>query len=200
MLYLIRHANPQIDPSKPANQWQLSTLGIARAGSLAEHLEGRGIQAVISSVEPKAVQTAQILALRLGLPVEVIEGLHEHERPRVAYSTQAEFKAQVARFFVKPDTLVFGQETARQASQRFDVAVQAALAQHPAQTLAIVTHGTVLSLYISQHCALDAYAFWQSLGIPACIHLDLPSYQVVESWSPPVSPTPPRENADETGH
>ena len=75
--------------------------------------------AIIASDELKAQQTAQPLADRLGLAVEVIADLHEHERRTVDYLDDATFQATMARFFAEPDALVFGEETASQALARF---------------------------------------------------------------------------------
>ncbi len=78
----------------------------------------------IASDEPKAQQTAQPLADRLGITVEIMPGLHEHERRTVDYLDDEAFQATMARFFAEPDTLVFGEETANQALARFTAAVE----------------------------------------------------------------------------
>ena len=69
MLYLLRHARPCINPSMATSQWSLSSQGIVQADQLAAHMAGKAIQLIVSSTELKAVQTAQILADRLHIPV-----------------------------------------------------------------------------------------------------------------------------------
>jgi broad specificity phosphatase PhoE len=187
MLFLVRHANPQIDPAVAASQWRLSAGGLERAGELAKHLRGRGIQAVVSSAEPKAYQTAQILAEMVGLQVEVADGLHEHERPLTpgSFTSRDEFQAQVEAFFDQPGQLVFGRETAEQCLHRFNQAIHEVIARHPSKIQAVVSHGTVLSLFLSHCNHLDAFTFWQALGMPACIQVNIPGFNIVENWTMP---------------
>ena len=122
-LFLIRHAAPAKDHDVPAREWALSPAGRADAERLAGILTPfapamiiPGVPgAIVASDEMKAQQTAQPLADRLGMTVEVMAGLHEHERRTVGYLDDETFQATMARFFAEPDTLVFGEETASQA-------------------------------------------------------------------------------------
>ena len=186
MLYLVRHANPQVDVTVPATQWQLSATGIDRTHQLANQLVTAGIQAVISSPEPKAIQTAQILAEQFGLAVQVEAGIHEHERPWTpdSFTSGAEFQSRVQQFFLQPGKLVFGAESADQCFERFERALQQILKQQRNRTLAIVSHGTVLSLLLSRYNTLDAYAFWQTLGMPECIQVNIPGFAIKHTWTP----------------
>ncbi len=185
-LYLIRHADTQIDPGVAAKQWQLSERGIERAENLAKHLDGSGIQAVICSMEPKAIQTAQILAALLDLNIETVEGLHEHERPLTTgtFASPEEFRERVKQFFEFPDRLVLGAESAEQCYQRFNRAILGVIKRHAGKTIAVVSHGTVLSLLLSRYNHLDPYPFWRALGMPACITVDIPGFTIHELWSP----------------
>ena len=190
MLYLVRHANPQIDAAVPANQWQLSAAGIERAHQLAQYLDKAGIQAVISSPEAKAIQTAQILAEQWGLEVEVMDGIHEHERPWSpdSFTRVVEFQSRIQQFFLQPGELVFGAETADQCHARFEGALRQIISQHQNRRLAVVTHGTVLSLLLSRYNRLDVFTFWQALGMPASIRVEIPDFQIKETWTPAESP------------
>jgi broad specificity phosphatase PhoE len=65
------------------------------------------------------------------------------------------------------------------------------LDRHPGANLAIVTHGTVMTLLIARAAGLDPFALWQSLGLPAFAVLswpDLALLQVVESVDSPPLP------------
>lgn len=185
-LYLVRHANPQIDPNVAAKQWQLSESGIERAERLAKHLEGRRIEAVISSTEPKAIQTSQILAAQLKLNVKRAEGLQEHERPFIpgTFSSPDEFREMVKEFFASPGKLVFGAETADECYHRFNRAILEVIKHHAGKTIAVVSHGTVLSLLLSRYNRREPYPFWRALGMPTCITVSLPEYTIHEVWTP----------------
>jgi broad specificity phosphatase PhoE len=187
MLYLVRHANPQIDPTVAANKWQLSRTGMIRAQSLARHLEGCKIQVVVSSTEPKAIQTAQILADQFGCHVELADGLQEHARPLLpgSFTSPGEFKQRVKAFFEQPGQLVLGAESADQCFTRFNGALCTAIERHAGKTMAVVTHGTVISLLLNSYNHLDPYPFWQALGMPTCITVDLPDFTIRGMWTPP---------------
>jgi broad specificity phosphatase PhoE len=78
--------------------------------------------------------------------------------------------------------LVFGNETADQARTRFTQAIHTLLAQHPSDTLAIVTHGTVLTLFLAHHNPhLDPISFWHSLQLPDLVVVTLPQMKIVEA-------------------
>jgi len=180
-LVLVRHALPEFVVGLPASEWQLSGEGRQRCQRLADRLAAYDLATVITSTEPKAVETGQIVADALHLPLETAPGLHEHERGVVTSTgDQAAFRAQVRRLFERPDELIFGAETANQAHARFATAVAAAIEQHPHGNLAIVTHGTVITLFIARAAGLDPVPFWKSLGLPAFAVLSLPDLHLLE--------------------
>jgi broad specificity phosphatase PhoE len=180
-LVLVRHALPEFVVGLPASEWQLSDEGRRRCQRLADRLAAYDLAAVITSTEPKAVETGQIVADSLALPLETAPGLHEHERGVVtATGDHGAFQAQVSRLFEQPDELVFGTETADQAHARFATAVAAVIERHPHRNLAIVAHGTVITLFIARAAGLDPVPFWQSLGLPAFAVLSLPDLHLLE--------------------
>jgi broad specificity phosphatase PhoE len=165
----------------PASQWVLSTEGRRRCQSLAKHVATYEPAAIIASEEPKAVETGQIVARILGLPFETALGLHEHKRAVVRdLDSPDTFQAQVAAFFERPGELVLGFETADQAHARFTQALSRILERHSAGNLAIVSHGTVMTLLIARANHLDPLPFWRNLGLPASAVLSLPDLKLVE--------------------
>lgn len=179
-LILVRHSLPEYVTGVPASQWSLSDKGRRRCRPLAQHLAARRPTAVISSTEPKAVETGQICAGFLGLPFEIATGLHEHQRGLVHDFRPEEFEEQVGQFFKQPDRPVFGNETADQAHARFSTAIADLMALHPTGRLAIVSHGTVMTLFISRAAGLDPLPFWKSLGLPAFAVLSLPQLRLLD--------------------
>jgi broad specificity phosphatase PhoE len=180
-LLLVRHAAPAKVRAVPARDWVLSPSGRGKARRLAEILAPYAPSAIIASDELKTQQTARPLADRLGLPVEVMAGVQEHERRTVAYLGDETFQATMVRFFAEPDTLVFGEETAIQALVRFSQAIDTALARYPEGDLAIVTHGTVMSLFVAAHSEIKPMEFWWSLDLPAWVIFALPHFTLLEA-------------------
>ena len=175
-LILIRHSAVTQDPTLSSHQWRLSAAGRARAQALAAHIAPHHPTRFITSEEPKAIETGHILAEALGNPCTTTPGLQEHDRTGVPYfHSPAEFEAAVIQLFEQPNELVFGQETADQACHRFTRAIHTLLAQHPTGNLAIVTHGTVLTLFLTHHNPhLDSIPFWRSLKLPDLVVVSLP--------------------------
>ena len=164
----MRHSEVVQQPGVPSNEWRLSENGRTLAAQLAPQLRPYSPTRIITSEEPKAVETGQIVAAELGLPWHTASGLHEHARHNVPYfATREEFETAVARFFAHPNQLVFGNETATQALMRMETAVTAQHAAYPHDTLILVTHGTVLTLYFCHHTPhLDPFTFWRNLTLP----------------------------------
>jgi len=175
-LLLIRHSAPEVAPGVPAREWHLSAEGRRRCGPLAERMAAYAPRVIVSSAEPKAEETARLVGARLGVPIETAPGLHEHERDNAGYLGRDEFQAAVADLFARPDVLALGRETATRALARFSAAVEGALAAHPAGDLAIVAHGTVMTLFVAHHAGVAPYPFWRALGLPALVALRLPEY------------------------
>lgn len=181
MLVLIRHSLPEIDPLVAAREWHLSDEGRRRCLPLAKTVSLHDPTLVVTSTEFKAVETGQIIAAQLGVRCGTAEDLHEHERPLAPWQGSDSFERQVARFFDQPGNLVLGDETADQARTRFGAALQAVLSRYPEGNLAVVSHGTVISTLVAYHNGLDPFRFWKSLGLPAVVLLDVPSFRLWET-------------------
>lgn len=167
-LILVRHGRPAIDPDQPPTTWPLCPDGRDAVAKLATKLAAFAPTAVASSPEPKALETAEIIASQLGLKVEVDAGLHEHKRPALAFGTEEAFRARIAQVFSEPAKPIAGGESVEQACER----LAKALADHPARPLVAVTHGTVLSHYVARCLGLDAHDLWRSLHTPDAFVLD----------------------------
>jgi broad specificity phosphatase PhoE len=178
-LLLIKHSVPEIVPDIPASRWRLSAAGQARCSVLARHVAPYAPSHIVASTEPKARKTARLLGKALGIGWSSTEGLHEHERDNAPFLGAEEFEATVARFFAKPGVLVFGRETADAARERFSSAIAGVLRQHPQGSLAVVAHGTVITLFVARTNEIDQFAFWRRLGLPAMVVLGLPDCGLV---------------------
>ena len=135
----------------------------------------------MTSPEPKALETARLVAAALGaLSVETLNELHEHDDRDVPFQDEAKFKATVQEFFANPAEAVFGPETADEAHARFSAAVDSLPMPSGDSANVVVAHGRVISLYVTRRSGFEPYAFWVRLGLPAFVVLDLPSHAVAE--------------------
>jgi broad specificity phosphatase PhoE len=122
-LILIRHSISRQDPQVSAHQWSLTDEGRARCAALARRIHPYQPAIIVSSEEPKALQTAQAVTELLKLPHET--GLHEQLRETEPYRPQTEFEARIRKLMENPLRLVFGEETGDAAYQRFQAAIDA---------------------------------------------------------------------------
>ena len=177
-LILIKHASPFVIPGTPPERWKLSDKGRESCIPLAEALRAHAPAVIVSSDEPKAQETAQLVAEHLKLTSETAKGLQEHDRSNVPHMRSGEFISHIELFFRRPRELVLGRETAEQATQRFEAAVEAGLKTHPSGNVAIVSHGTVIALFVASYGGENAFAMWRRMGLPSFAVLSLPQYTV----------------------
>ena len=140
-----------------------------------------------SSTEPKAVETADIVAGAFGVPVQIANGLEEHHRDGVPfYPTRDEFDGAVEQFFRSPDQLVLGTETAEQARDRMAAAIDEVIDAGQADSI-VVTHGTAITLYVASVAGVRPMAFWHRLGLPSYVVLTLPDMHILSTVESVVS-------------
>ena len=176
-LVLIRHAQTQIDPEVPSKRWRLTEGAYADLKVLAGRLEPHSLHHIVTSEEHKAQETGRVVAEALDIPCTTAPGLHEHERGGVPYMDPERWQRTLSTFFKEPDRLVFGTETATEARERFEGALRRVLETHD-EAPAVVSHATVMSLFVAHHNNLDAYTFWQGLNMPSLVVLSLPSFEL----------------------
>lgn len=179
-LILIKHSEPAIDPGAPPNSWHLSEEGRRRSTTLATRLEPYMPEVVLTSEEPKATETAQIVSDWLGLKVIAHPRLHEHDRTSAPFGTQEDFERTASIFFESPGELVWGNETAEQARERFSGAIDDILERYPCDTVAVVAHGTVSrsSLLSTPKWRLSGFGNGSGFLRSACLRLQF------FSWNP----------------
>lgn len=179
-MLLIRHAAVDIDRAIPSTAWRLSEDGRLATRRLAQQLSHLEIDQILTSHEPKAIQTGVELASVWRVSAQVFFNLHEHERKDNAFvADQGAWREMVARFLTERERVVFGEESAIQAAKRLESAIQSARRQYPLQKLAFVTHGRILTAFLALHNpALDAVAFWQQLSMPAAVLLNAETFQI----------------------
>ena len=180
-LILVKHASPLVIPGTPSEQWHLSDKGKESCTALAAAIREFQPATIISSVEPKARETAEIVAGHLNVPAGTAPDLHEHDRSNVPHMRSGEFISHMELFFRKPSERVLGRESADQARDRFDRAITGIIEQHPAGNIAIVSHGTVIALFIARHTGDKPFEWWRKMGLPSFVVMSLPDLKLQRS-------------------
>ena len=180
-LLLIRHAQTRQDPSVPSSQWRLTERAYKACEGLAKRSREHNLSRIITSEELKAKETGRVLAECLGVPWSTAPNLHEHERSGVPYMEQEVWLGRLESLFKHPDDLILGNETGTQARQRFDSAVRDILSRYPNEPLAIITHASVMSLFVAHYNEVNVLEFWQSLRMPDVVRVSTPEFKQLTS-------------------
>ena len=106
----LTHPQVTIDPSIPVPRWGLSEVGKARTEAVTAAGPLSATTRIISSGERKAIETAEIIAAKLGVDVEVREAMHENDRSATGFLVPDEFEAVADQCFGQPHVSVRGWE------------------------------------------------------------------------------------------
>lgn len=180
-LILVKHSLPLIEPNVPGPKWNLSDEGRLRCSALADRIREYAPSQIVCSTEPKAAETAELVAAHLGIEARQQPGLHENDRTGLPYLSKDEHLSLFRRFFSSPDEQVIGLETASRARKRFEAAVADVLKTSPSGNIGIVAHGTVISLFVEARTGMNGFALWTQLDCPSYVVLSLPDFGLEET-------------------
>ena len=170
-LCLVRHTTPLIDQDRPAEEWGVGEEGRAQVESILPTLEEIGPTIIVTSPEPKARITAEILAQGTGLELRIDDDLREQGLGAVPwYGGHDEFHSMVREHFALPEMTILGNESSRAAATRFNHVVQGFT---PTEVPVLVSHGRIMSAWLASQIALDAFDIWQNLQMPDALLVDI---------------------------
>jgi alpha-ribazole phosphatase len=168
-LLLVRHGETLWnDQSRYQGQEDvpLSPRGREEAERLAERLVGESIAAIYASDLARARDTAQIVARRLGKSVMMEPRLREANLGDWQGLTYAEVHRRyfcdsdpLPAYFV--DTPPLGGESLRQLQTRALGAIEQIVAQHPNESVLLVTHGGCLKTLLCAWLGIALSSYWQ---------------------------------------
>ncbi len=153
-LLWVRHAEPErIAPGtgKPANP-RLTTHGREQAQRLADWLAHEHVDAVLSSPQQRAIETAQPIADAHGLEIEVVDGLVEYDVQSDHYIPVEELRStNDPRFqdMIEGRWEAFGGESPEIFRTRVEATLTALIAAHPGERVVAVCHGGVINVALA---------------------------------------------------
>ena len=148
----------------------LNARGLAQARQLAAELREVGLDVLYTSPLRRALQTAQILAQALQVPLHVEPRLMEIHQGDWQGRLRAEIAARYPELFRRWQTEPWevtppGGEHLRQVQARVYAAVDEILARHPGQRIGLVTHRIPIALLKVRYQGLDPDAV-RTLELP----------------------------------
>jgi broad specificity phosphatase PhoE len=158
-----------LDDGMHPSEWHLDEAASAAAEVWAGRLEADdGIGALVSSTEPKALETAAAIARRWGSEVVEEPRLREAQRPWIGPGYRA-----VAHRYLRGE-LPDGWEPHAAVAERMAAAVADACARAGEGHPVVVSHGLALSVHLGDRLGrdFDRETFWSRLAFPDAWALD----------------------------
>lgn len=159
---MIRHARPVRDeaPEGGSADPDLADLGRLQAEATADYLTGEGIDHVVSSSMKRALQTAEPLAERLGLPIERLDDLRESDHRAQIYVPAEEMERDdpsVAHYFdpdadINETIFLDGYEEFRTRVER---GFEHVIRTNRSRIVAVFCHGMVTGVYLQILLGID---------------------------------------------
>ncbi|MDQ1520423.1 MAG: 2,3-bisphosphoglycerate-dependent phosphoglycerate mutase, partial [Actinomycetota bacterium] len=159
-LLLVRHAEPErVEAGRgvPANP-SLTERGRVQADRLAEWLAGEKIDAVVSSPQQRAIETAAPIAAAHSLQIDVVEGIVEFDVQADDYIPIEELKATNDprwRAMVDGTWHDFGGEDPTVFRTRVLAAVDQLISTYAGQRVVAVCHGGVVNVALGAVLGID---------------------------------------------
>ena len=152
-LILIRHALPErADGDHATADPPLSAVGRRQAAATADFLMGEPVDAVVASPLLRAQQTAQPLADRLGVGLDITEGLREIDPFGGSYVPAEEIGSDhpvVEQFLADQFSLFAGEGGFQQFRTAVVAAVDEIVNRYRSKRVAVFCHGTVIGTYLT---------------------------------------------------
>ena len=131
----------------------LTEAGLAQARALAARLAGQTFTALYSSDSGRARQTAEIISAQTRHAIRLHAGLRERNLGAFQGQTQTEVKTRWPEDYRRmragdADYAPPGGESNRTLTARAVAALTDVAAPHPGETIVVVTHGGVLSVFL----------------------------------------------------
>jgi broad specificity phosphatase PhoE len=163
----------------------LNATGLAQARALADMLRGVGLEVIYSSPLRRAVQTAEIVAEHLGLPVLM--------EPRLMEIHQGDWQGRLRSEIIARDPDLFrrwqtepwtvsppGGESVAQVQERVNGALDDILKQHHGRCIGLFAHRIPIALVKLRYQALDPdivrrialpNTYWEEIRLDEMRHL-----------------------------
>lgn len=184
--FYLTHPQVAIDPDIPVPEWSLSPKGQERIVAALDKPWLRLLRRIVSSEERKAIETAEMIGMAIGVKVEVLPDMGENDRSATGFITPDKFEAAADAFFAEPDKSWNGWEKAADAQSRIVAAVAKALSEPGAESpVLFVGHGAVGTLLKCHVAGLPISRREDQPGGGGNLHaFDFGGRKLLSDWTP----------------
>lgn len=154
----------------------LDEVGFRQAKAAAEWVASWEVAAIYSSPLKRAMATAEAIAARLGLPVEMLEGLNDMHfgvwQGMPITEAEEKYPQMFDQWRYSPERLRIPEgESLEDVQNRVVATLDDLVAKHQNETLALVTHRVVCKVLLCYLLGLDNSHFWQIAQDATAINL-----------------------------
>jgi len=174
-IILVRHGQTQWNREERFRgraDLALTELGLRQARATAERLARMGVSQIYSSPLRRALETARIIGQRLGIPAQPLEELIDIDFGDWQGLSPQEARERDGELYhlwsVSPHRVKFpGGESLGNVRQRVSQALEKVVAEHPEETVVLVSHMVACRVMICAVLGIDNSHFWQ-IGQDVC--------------------------------
>jgi len=159
-IYLVRHAHAEWSPDENR---PLSERGRASAVVVGELLSKSPIRAIYCSPARRALETVELLALRLQLEPVKVADLRERE---LLVEAGMDFETVVKAAWLAPESAGVGSESNDMAQARGLAAIRKIVGEQTGGHSVVATHGNLLALILHGLKPTFGFEFWRALSFP----------------------------------
>ena len=164
---LVRHAEAVApsDPRQEQNDRPLAGAGHREAERLADELAAEAVAAIYSSPYPRAVQTVEPLARRLGLEIGLVDDLRER---LLSPGALADWREELQRSWTDFGYALEHGESAAEAQRRVTEVLATLRRRHPGERIVVASHGNLIALALHAIAPESVdFEFWAAMPTPA---------------------------------
>ncbi|MGL1893639.1 MAG: histidine phosphatase family protein [Spirochaetaceae bacterium] len=177
-IYFIRHAESKFIFDKEKERG-LTLDGIRKSDMLVEKLQHINFAAIISSSYKRAIETVHPLSIKLDLNIDTYDELIERGIKGSDIKVEwEEINNAIKKSFDDIDYCLEGGETTREAQSRAIPLLKNLLDQYKGKSIAIGTHGNILTIILKYFDDSYGYNFWKKSKKPDIYKVSFLNYNI----------------------
>lgn len=172
-LVLIRHSKSLVNPNIPIMTWGLSKEGVALAEKLNGISQIKSLDVLYSSLQTKALETAILATKDTGIPIKTDNRLTESTSFTNKFISSKLLNQNTRNYYSDKGLSFNNGETFEETRVRFNLAIESITKEESGKmNVGIVSHGNILTAFVSQFVNKDTYELHESMRYPDFAVLD----------------------------
>ena len=164
-IYMIRHAKSPFVVGQELTR-ELSTQGLIDAKKVADIMDNKKIDLIVSSPYKRAIQTIEEIATNKDIEIIVYEELRERQLKGAFKLTEDEIYQAIKTSFEDVDFHLTDEESIRDVQNRAIPVIKNLLNNYEGKTIIIGTHGNVMTIIMNYFNKAYGYEFWKNTSKP----------------------------------